>query len=528
MSVAPLLLREDYWDTFELQNEDIEFIYSHLMETENPITSEELLVALIKERIRQEKRAIEAKRSSGGAVYLPKETYKAKQTLVFPALDWRKGKVVSVRPGQNPDLGDFQVLEVAFAEGETREFAAALAEHALNNPAKMEEEDTSLDFNTVLDSHGEKLLAHLETSLAKNADFVRIAGKWFPRALLVDINAGHLNLAEAVLDMASGGPMHTTDLLEQVDLSANVNPKLVEFSLDLALQEDPRFDEVGPSGEVLWFLNRLEPEGVLQTPFHLRYHEAEYDRSLLTPEMLELEYRLDDELSPLASRKDTTISEVQFPLIYPHWRAGVLPLSNGIQHLFPTSYEAPRIRFTLVDGDSGEKFPAWAVRANRYVLGLEDWYSAHNLMPGSLIRVCKGQQPGEVIVECDSQRPTREWVRTVLVGSDGGIVFAMLKQMVTPHFDERMTIAVPDPAALDLVWKQMQKDRVPFERVVVNTVRELAKLNPQSHVHAAELYAAVNVIRRCPPGPIMALLASRSWFAHVGDLHFRFEESEKA
>jgi len=40
-------------------------------------------------------------------------------------------------------------------------------------------------------------------------------------------------------------------------------------------------------------------------------------------------------------------------------------------------------------------------------------------------------------------------------------------------------------------------------------VRELSKLNPQGHVHAIELYAAINVIRRCPPGPILAILASR-------------------
>ena len=71
-----------------------------------------------------------------------------------------------------------------------------------------------------------------------------------------------------------------------------------------------------------------------------------------------------------------------------------------------------------------------------------------------------------------------------------------------------MAIAVPDIEALDQVWLRVQKERVPFERIVVNTVRELAKLNPQSHVHASELYAAVNIVRRCPPGPILALLAS--------------------
>jgi hypothetical protein len=62
---------------------------------------------------------------------------------------------------------------------------------------------------------------------------------------------------------------------------------------------------------------------------------------------------------------------------------------------------------------------------------------------------------------------------------------------------------------------------VPFERLVINMVRELAKLNPQSHVHASELYAAINVVRRCPPAPLLALLASSPALAHVGDLHFR-------
>ena len=148
-------------------------------------------------------------------------------------------------------------------------------------------------------------------------------------------------------------------------------------------------------------------------------------------------------------------------------------------------------------------------------------------MPGSPVRIRRGDKPGEVIVQAEVRRPNREWVRTVLVGSDGGTVFAMLKQIVAAGVDERMAVAVPDMEALDQVWVRVQKERVPFERIVVNTVRELAKLNPQSHVHASELYAAVNIVRRCPPGPILALLASRPWFVHVGDLHFRFDDSER-
>ncbi len=38
--------------------------------------------------------------------------------------------------------------------------------------------------------------------------------------------------------------------------------------MDLALQEDARFDEVGPAGQVLWYLKRLEPEEARETPSH--------------------------------------------------------------------------------------------------------------------------------------------------------------------------------------------------------------------------------------------------------------------
>ena len=527
MVMVSFSLREDYWDNFELKEDDIEFLYNDLLELETPLTSLELVAALVVERIRKEKIALEKQRSSGGDLYLPKEHYKAKQHLVFPALGWRKGQVVDTRPGQNPDLGEFDVIKVAFESGEEKEFAAGLQEHTLNNPLEVAIDDPGLDTKTVLKEYGPYLVETLEEELDSNPDFVRIAGRWFPRALLIDVNVGHLNLAEAVLDMSGGGPMPTTELLQQIELAADANPKLVEFSLDLALQEDERFDEVGPAGEVLWFLRRLEPAEVLEPPVYLRYPGSDYDRSVLTEEMLALEKELDDELSPIKAHPEDLSDEVTVHLIYPHWASGTLPLSSRLRHLFPTAYEAPRIRFMLVDGETGDKFPGWVVPEKRYVYGLKEWYDEHGLIPGSLIKVMQGEQPGEVIIQTTERRSSREWIRTVLVGSDGGTVFAMLKQIVSADFDERMAIAVPDEEALKQVWTQMQKERPPFEQTIVNTVRELAKLNPQSHVHASELYAAVNIVRRCPPGPILSLLASRSWFVHVGDLHFRLNDSER-
>lgn len=526
MVMALQTLREDYWDTFELQQEDIEFLYNHLLETETPLTPQELVEVLVRERIRNEKLAIEKQRSSGGDSYMPKESYQVSQRLVFPAQAWRSGAVVDVRPGRNPELEPFEVIKVAFDDGDTREYAAGLEDHILNQPPKLVEEDASLDPKAVLQDYGDLLVESLEEGLQANADFVRIAGRWFPRALLVDINIGHLNLAEAVLDMSGGGPLPTPPLLEQIELSANANPKLLEFSLDLALQEDERFDEVGAAGQVLWFLRRLEPPEVLEPPLYLRYPGIDYERQALTEDMLLLEQELDDELSPLSGKLEPT-DEVQVRLIYPHWRSGTLPLSATLRNLFPTAYEAPRIRFSLVDGQSGEQFPAWVVRAKRYVYGLNEWYAEKGLQPGSMVSVKRGEKPGEVILSAGSRRSSREWMRTVLVGSDGGIVFAMLKQNVQTSFDERMAIAIPDVDSIDAVWAQMNKERPPFEKVVVNMVRELAKLNPQGHVHASELYAALNVVRRCPPGPMLALLASRSWFVHVGDLHFRLSDAER-
>ncbi|HZD58678.1 MAG TPA: hypothetical protein VE136_18245 [Anaerolineales bacterium] len=527
MVTVSVSLREDYWDTFELQEEDIEFLYNYLLEVETPLTPEELLAALVEDRIRREIRAIEEQRSSGGDIYFPKEDYQVGQSLVFPALDWRRGHVLGLRPARNPDLPEFQVMRVQMDSGEEKEFASGLEEHALNNPPEIAEESELLDPSAVLDTYGDELVEHLEQGLEANDDFVRIAGRWFPRALLVDVNVGHLNLAEAVLDMAGGGPIHTSDLLDQVELPFGTNPKLVEFSLDLALEEDERFDEVGPAGQVVWFLRRLEPDEVREVPLYLHYADIDYDRTLLTKEMLALERDLDDELSPTENGRAVG-DEVLVRLIFPHWRAGTLPLSARTRHLFPTAYEAPRIRFMLVDGEKKEKFPGWVVREKRYVYGLGEWYEERGLMPGSLIRLSRGKEPGEVVVSSDTQRSSRDWIRTVLVGSDGGVVYAMLKQIVSAAYDERMAIAVPDPEALDEVWKRMNKERTPFESVVVTNVRELAKLNPQSHVHASELYAALNIVRRCPPGPILALLASRPWFVHVGDLHFRFDDSARA
>jgi hypothetical protein len=63
MVAASFSLREDYWETLDIQEADIEYLYNRLLETETPMTSWELTNALIEGRILLEKRAIEEQRS---------------------------------------------------------------------------------------------------------------------------------------------------------------------------------------------------------------------------------------------------------------------------------------------------------------------------------------------------------------------------------------------------------------------------------------------------------------------------------
>lgn len=526
MALAPISINEDYWETFELNDEDIEFLYNHLLDKEIPLSTNELVSILVEDRLEREQKKAESKRSGGAKNYLPESSYELGEEIIFSSMDWETGKVNNIREGNTAVDMPFKVIEVEFKGGQKREFAAELADHKLNIPVEIDANDPLLNPTAVANVHGDYIIERVAEAFSKNEDFVIIAGRWFPRPLLLDVSPGILNLAEAVLDMSEGGPLPTIELLKQVDMPGGDNEKLAEFSLDLALQEDERFDEVGTSGEVSWFLKRQEPTDVLKTPLYLRYDPISYDKSLLTDEMFAMVRRLQDELSSL-EETDEQLDKWEINLLFPHWRSGSLPLTPQLSKLFPSAYISPRVRFMWVDGETGEKFPGWVVRLEGYVFGLREWYAARGVMPGSIIRLRRGDNPGEVIVEADSHRSAKEWVRTALVGADGGVVFAMLKQTVRTAFDDWMMIAMPtDTSTLDETWAQASLKQPAFEQIIVNTLRELAKLNSQGHVHAAELYSAVNLVFRCPPEPILALLASRSWFVHLGDLHYRFEETE--
>ncbi len=517
---------EVYWLDFVVTDDDLELIFNLLLEREAPLTTLEMAVSLIERRLsvleEEAKLAVEDDYQD----YLPAGTYEKGQALRFPALGNATGSVVGIRPGENPDLGPFDVIQVKFDDDDRRqEFAARLKDHVLNeipDPSESKSDFERPEF--ILENFGDIIGDRLEERLDGTEDIVRIAGRWFPRSLLAEIHEGHLNLAEAVLDVAEGGPLPTSALVEHLELPADLDPLLAEFSLDYALQENERFDEVGPAGQVLWFLKRLEPPEVLFTPPRLESGKYMFDRSKFTDDLIALERLLDDELSELEPPTETE-EEVTFPLLFPHWRVGTLPLSSRLQGLFPTAYEAPRIRFILIDGHSGDSFPGWVVRAERYVFGLEEWYRRYEVPAGGLIRVRRGEQQGQVIVEAADRRKRNDWVRTVAIHNGERIGFTMLKRPLGTSYDDLMVVGLVDPDALDEAWLRGNQRQMPLDRLVAYAFRELAKLNPQTAVHAKVLYSGINVLRRVPPGPLFAELVSRPYFQHVGDLYWRFEEA---
>jgi hypothetical protein len=525
MVLAELQLNQSYWEALEVNQEDIEFLYTFLLEKETPLPSKKLAEALINERIRIEKEELQKKQLENGEFYQPNKVFQIGDKIQFPALNWIHGTVTDLRSGNNPEFPGLKVITIEFADGKIRQFASELEDHLLNISSSTADDNHFDDNFNIIEQYGSLITEKLEAKLNESKDLVRIGADWFAKSLLIDFNVGHLNLAEALLDMHNGGPLPVSALLEQIDVAAEDPQKLIEFSLNYALQEDPRFDEVGPRGEVQWFLNRLEPQPVREIPVELRFSPIEYDRSVLDDDMLKAEQNIDDELSieGLVEKKKGSLKEVSVVLNYPHWRIGSLPLTPNTRPFFPTALETPRVKFKLID-DKGMEISAWVVRPFSYVFGLRDWYEEMELMPGSIIKIKPGKEQGEVLIQPEKKRSNREWIRTLLIGADGGIVFAMLKQTITADFNERMAIAVPSTEVLDELWKKQADKQRPLKNDVINTMRELAKLNPQGQVHGIELYAGINCIRRCPPGLLFYTLASNPEFTAVGDLYYRLSD----
>lgn len=516
--------REQYWERFSVLPIDLDYLANFLLEEEDPKEIEVLTHALIMHRNDQ---LVELAKESlaQGRIYRPQETYEIGETLILPHLGNLLGEVVEVRPGNNPEYEPFSVVRVEMDEdGQERDFAAELsAGHPLNEASYLPNEDLSPE--KIYHQHGEKIRRQLREQLESSRAFTFVGDKWFVRDLVMDIPPVQLNIAEAMLDMADGGPLPSEAFLEEMDFPDEIPEELQRFSLEYALLRDKRFDEVGPSGQALWYLRSMEPEEVLRVPDHLRYMPIPYNRSLLDETMLALEARIDDEWSEISFATEAAPEQpVTVTLLYPHWRAGTLPLNSKLSNLFPTARLTDHIRFVFVDGESGDEFPGWVVRSGRYVYGLGEWYDRYQLAPGSFIDLAQADEPGKIVVSAPLFRSKRgEWLRTI-TATDERLSLEVTRYPVFSEFDELAALGVPDPKTVDALAKTMQ-DRS-LESLTDLIFQELAVLSLQRAVHTKTLYSVVNLFHRVPPAPIQAILASGRQFVALGDNYWSYRGEE--
>lgn len=524
------LVPSHHWArNFSVSDDDIDYLTGLLLERETPLSSADLARALIEHRLNEQTAALQ-EQYKNVRFYNPALSYDVGQKLMFPALDYRMAVVTAVRPGNNPEYGAFQVMQVEFddeskGDSRPREFA-----HSLSTSHRLAEEaeaglavlpgTSELTTDDIIEAAGEEITETLEDRLESNSDLVSVARKWFPRSLMLEVNDGHLNLAEAVLDLAAGGPLATAEILEQIGGLGGEPEVLQEFCLNEALNNDNRFDEVGPVDKVLWFLKRLEPSEVLTPPSMLRYTPSTYEEGLLTPEMLALEAEIDDEWSNLKAPKGIAHEEVQLVLIYPHRRMGTLPLNNRLRRIFPTARRTDRVWVTLVDGQDGEEYPGWVVREGRYVFGLTKLYRKHKLPVGAYVTVQRSEEPGKIIVNFLAHRPRTEWVRLLNV-KDNQISFEDQKRAIGAEYDELMILGADDITAVDTLHQVTQSQRKSLSALLRMLIAELSRATPQNTVHAKTLYSALNVVRRCPPGPLFAALLTNPDFEHVGNHYWK-------
>ncbi|OQA46742.1 MAG: hypothetical protein BWY52_00580 [Chloroflexi bacterium ADurb.Bin325] len=513
-----------YWQTFAPTPEDLDFLHTTLLDAGRPLTSRELAIALITERCRREESELRAELSRG-VFYQPKNHYALHDKVIFPALDFRLGEVVGVRAGENPEYGAFEVITVDFGpDRRQRNFAAGLqAAHRLN--ADVPDQLAGADLASperLLSDVAADVPAILSRALAAQPGFAGFEDRWLMKDLLAEIHIGHLNLAEAAIEM-HGGAVETLALVRDLDLPSDIPDETLAFSLNSALAADGRFDQVGVGDERRWYLCRLEPPEALSMPEPLRFEPVDFDGAAPSVGLLQLAFDLDDEWS--AGLADEVTARAAAPtatllLIYPHLIAGTLPLNRRARPFFPKGH-GTRTMVTLIDGRWGNRFPAWVNHDGRYIAGLRPWFEKHKLTAGTYIVLERRDDSGEIVVDFRPKRMRREWTRWAQA-TDGRLDIQLRKQEIACEYDEQVIIG-GDEKTKDLQelrdsahYRQMSLRDLAFE-----VFTDLAGLSQQGSVHARTIYSALNVLRRLPPEPIFAALAQDERLEQSGDGAFR-------
>lgn len=519
---------EAYWrDDFSVTDQDVEDLGLSLKEAERPMGISELGRSLVVSRSQREQNLIR-RQLAQGTVYRPDAAFTVDERLVFPHLQFALGSVVGQRDGHNPEYGEFKVVSVQFDDakpGKTRSFAAELRiPHKLASSQGVPgDAPGALSIDDLCARYGRLVAGKLESRL-QSSGFVAFRGQWLSRAMLADLHVGHLNIAEAAIDV-KGQPLRAEELLAELDLPDEIPQAIKEFSVNYALSQDERFDDVGDDRRILWSLARWEPDELFSVPARLRYEPATYDRTKLDVAHLQIEREIDDEASLLvAPPTAASARSVTLLLTYPHWRMGTLPLTARTRVMFPGGKPEQHTRIAFVDRASRSEFPGWVVHAHQFVHGLQEWYKASGIPVGAYVRLERTEDPYRVMIDVIPRRMQREWFRMAFRNENGELGFQMQKRPVSCEYDPLCVMDEADRSALDELWAQEEQRQRSLEEVVSSVFLELARTSPNGLVHSKTVYTAANVLKRCPPGPVFTTLLRLPQFATTSDGYWVFQE----
>ena len=239
----------EYWiEGFNPTSADLDAVYGHVIETMRPLEIEALAAVVVQHRVDKVLESHRAHAKTDGVVYQPTDRYDAGQKLVFPLHDGAVGVVAAVRPGSNPAYGTYDVIRVKFGRVE-HEFAAGLTwDHPLTQV------NADLDPAALVERYAPVIAPQLAAQLGRDSEWLCYGDRWFVRSLLPEVNAGHRNLAEAII-MLAGEPLPAEQLLKDLDLDESIPLETRALAVEMALAADPRFRNVGALESPLWILN---------------------------------------------------------------------------------------------------------------------------------------------------------------------------------------------------------------------------------------------------------------------------------
>jgi hypothetical protein len=508
----------EFWNNFVLGSEDAELIYNHILDEGTAKRAGELARLIVRHRVERENASIRRQIDGQGDTYRPRERYVVGAALTFPILGFLTGVVTAVRPSDNAGLEPFEVITVKLSDSTTRDFASGYSlPHMLNDfdaSTLVAAEDLKSP-EALFDLYGTEVSARIDQALAKNPELIKIGEEWFLRAMMTDVNIGHLNLAEAVLEMAAGKPQTADLILRDLGLPEDVASSVQEASLNAALASDERFDDVSLSDRPAWVLRRAEPAEVRERPAALS--GVPFSGAVtLSPELEALVAELDDELDEPSYLNVAEQESASVVLTFVHRRTGTLGWGRRLSAVLPEHIKRT-VPVTLRDRSNNREFQVWLVRDGRYIWGLSDFYRSAELPAGAEITLTRTDKAHVFVIDAKRRKPKREWVR-VASAPNGHLRMETAQRAVNCEFDDLMSVFVDEHRMNEF------GNARDLPAAVREAFLEIAKLSPQGNVHARTLYAVVNTLMRASARAVMSALVANGTFSPVGDNYWHLGE----